>query len=510
MVESILPKRPISDSIAEQLATHTATEVYHKRSRTSNKQSAITVHMNHPLGIRPLGNLILCDNDAYVSSSQIRAKLLGYFAILPDELISLFLQTLGATELRRLGYSSRIFSAFAAQDDLWKQLFVIRAKSPHRWHGTWRRTYLEIDEENEATFQCHGFYSDTLYRPFFCASFNLTEYLQNLRTTGSESRTIPRLSQCPSKNEFDTHWAFRPFILEQHEWPTWTIKDLEREYGSLRFIQECVQWQLAVYSQYMQHNTDESPLYLFDREFADKTKLAAEYKVPDIFAADYFKVLESIRPDYQWLIIGPERSGSTFHKDPNATSAWNAVIEGEKYWIMFPPDVLPPGVFTSHDESEVTSPLSIAEWILGFHKAAMSTPGYVDGFCGAGEVLYVPSGWWHLVVNLRNTAAITQNFVPLPHVMSVLKFFHHKKDQISGFRQSQLSDDDDENEAPAMDVLSIFIQRLKDSKTLPESTIQKIDKWSNSLGESKWTKLTDEKEDSFSFGFGEGSSDEES
>jgi hypothetical protein len=97
----------------------------------------------------------------------------------------------------------------------------------------------------------------------------------------------------------------------------------------------------------MQNNTDESPLYLFDREFADKTELAAEYKVPDIFAADYFKVLESIRPDYRWLIIGPERSGSTFHKDPNATSAWNAVIEGEKYWVMFPPDVLPPGVFTS-------------------------------------------------------------------------------------------------------------------------------------------------------------------
>ncbi|KAK9241438.1 hypothetical protein V1525DRAFT_317281, partial [Lipomyces kononenkoae] len=411
-------------------------DVPKKRSKTGSKHGAIPDRTSHPLGIKPFGNLILSDNEKPCASSvQIREKFLGYFALLPDELILSVLQKLRATELRRLGYSSRIFSAFASQDDLWKLLFVSRAKSPQRWYGTWRRTYLEIEETNEARIQCHGFYSDTLYRSFFCASLNLTEYLLSVRTTRSESTKIARLSECPTKDEFDNHWAFRPFILENQEWPKWTIADLERKCGSLRFIQECVQWELSVYTQYMKHNTDESPLYLFDREFADKTELATEYKAPDIFATDYFKILESIRPDYRWLIIGPERSGSTFHKDPNATSAWNAVIEGEKYWIMFPPDVLPPGVYTSDDESEVTSPLSVAEWILLFHRAAMSTPGCVDGFCKAGEVVYVPSGWWHLVVNLSNTVAITQNFVPLPHIMSVLKFFHNKKDQISGFRQ---------------------------------------------------------------------------
>ena len=71
-------------------------------------------------------------------------------------------------------------------------------------------------------------------------------------------------------------------------------------------------------------------------------------------------------------------SGSTFHKDPNATSAWNAVITGSKYWIMFPSSSTlppPPGVFVSADQSEVTSPLSIAEWLLGFHAEARRTPG---------------------------------------------------------------------------------------------------------------------------------------
>jgi hypothetical protein len=46
--------------------------------------------------------------------------------------------------------------------------------------------------------------------------------------------------------------------------------------------------------------------------------------------------------NFRWLIIGPHRSGSSFHVDPNATCAWNAVVSGAKKWILFPPGVLNP------------------------------------------------------------------------------------------------------------------------------------------------------------------------
>src|SRR5438477_13013513 len=43
------------------------------------------------------------------------------------------------------------------------------------------------------------------------------------------------------------------------------------------------------------------------------------------------------------------------------------------------------------------------------------------------------SGWWHLVVNLSESIAVTQNFVPPSHLTSVLRFLKDKPDQISGF-----------------------------------------------------------------------------
>ena len=35
----------------------------------------------------------------------------------------------------------------------------------------------------------------------------------------------------------------------------------------------------------------------------------------------------------------------------------------------------------------------------------------IECICRAGEVVFVPNGWWHLVINLEESIAITQNYV---------------------------------------------------------------------------------------------------
>ncbi|KAL8944166.1 MAG: hypothetical protein Q9216_000590 [Gyalolechia sp. 2 TL-2023] len=252
----------------------------------------------------------------------------------------------------------------------------------------------------------------------------------------------------------------------------------------------------------MDHNDDESPLYLFDCSFVEKMALKVgercenDYWIPACFGKDLFDVLEQQRPDRRWLIIGGERSGSTFHKDPNSTSAWNAVIRGLKYWIMFPTapsNPPPPGVYVSEDQSEVTSPLSITEWLLGFHAEARKTKGCNEGLCREGEVLHVPSGWWHLVVNLEPSIAITQNFVPRAHLANTLAFMRDKPEQVSGFGND------------VKDPYALFVEKLgeKHPDLLREGLVEmerlKAGK------KRKWEELVKaDGDEGFGFGFGDG------
>lgn len=166
-----------------------------------------------------------------------------------------------------------------------------------------------------------------------------------------------------------------------------------------------------------------------------------------------------------------------------------------------PSDSPPPGVFVSDDQSEVTSPLSIAEWLLGFHAEARRAPGCMEGICEEGEVLHVPSGWWHLVVNLAPSIAITQNFVPQAHLGKVLAFLKDKPDQVSGFRND------------VEDPYRTFVEKLQKSHpAFLDEALLKAEKV-QPKGKRKWEEMKGGSEDGtntkkFSFGFGEGDEEE--
>ena len=78
------------------------------------------------------------------------------------------------------------------------------------------------------------------------------------------------------------------------------------------------------YLDYLKHQTDDSPIYLFEGSFDEDKKccrLLQEYTPPDLFQPSLFSVVkESRRPPYRWFLIGPKRSGTTVHIDPLGTS----------------------------------------------------------------------------------------------------------------------------------------------------------------------------------------------
>lgn len=350
-----------------------------------------------------------------------------------------------------------------------------------------------------------------LHRPFVCSHISLRHFAKDIPPINK----VDRLGDL-SYDEFAERWSKKPFILTRciQSWPvtrSWTLERLLSQYADVVFRAEAVDWSFATYCQYMRDNHDESPLYLFDRRFAEKMSLTvgkgegAAYWKPDCFGPDLFELLGPERPAHRWLIIGPEGSGSTFHKDPNATSAWNAVVQGAKYWIMFPPLASVPGVFVSKDSSEVTSPLSIAEWLLEFHAEARKLPDCREGVCEAGEILHVPSGWWHLVVNLEDGIALTQNFVPESHLGGVLSFLKDKADQVSGF------------ENDTCDAYGLFVERLREQRPalLEDGLRQMAEKkrrWDTVVGDDECGGDQPPKKSagfSFGFGFGDGDKDDD-
>lgn len=469
----------------------------HGESPWPVEEQVVTV-ASHPLGIKPSSN-------AYMAQKNIRTAI-GKLYSLPDDLIVQVLELLDASSLIDIGITCKFFFAFSRLEEIWKNLCIASVPSVISWRGTWRSTYLKVPMNTlPVILDCGGLYSDVLHRPFLCAQISLLPYCSNIPTRNEIAR-FPSLSQ----EDFTNHWTDTPFILTMpvQEWPvykTWSTETMLQKYGDIKFQAESVQWPLKTYVDYMKENQDESPLYLFDRSFVEKMGLpvgkghSGQYWPPSCFGEDLFSVLEHQRPDSRWLILGPERSGSTFHKDPNATSAWNAVLRGSKYWIMFPTHVNsppPPGVFVSDDQSEVTSPLSIAEWLLGFHAQARKTSGCKEGICHEGEVLHVPSGWWHLVVNIEASIAITQNFVPEKHLPDVLEFLKNQPQSISGF-----GDD-------LTDAYGLFVEKMREKHPeMLDQGMQGLERLQRG-GKRKWEQLVSgevndkaARSEGFSFGF---------
>jgi hypothetical protein len=242
---------------------------------------------------------------------------------------------------------------------------------------------------------------------------------------------------------------------------------------------------------------DESPFYLFDPVLARAMQRDGQFIVPPIFREDgegadkgtmafdwdLFGLLKDRRPDNAWIIAGPRRSGSGWHVDPNRTSAYNTVLSGRKLWMLLPPHITPPGVFISEDAGTITAPLSIAEWLTDFWQPCLRQHGKARGgddtllvdVCGPGETIYVPAGWKHLVINLDESVAFTQNFVTPAELPALLDFMKNTPDQISGFRirKERHSTSDDSGSDPEYDELddggisekkklfSLFVERLR-------------------------------------------------
>ncbi|KAJ3211144.1 hypothetical protein HDU67_004757 [Dinochytrium kinnereticum] len=428
-------------------------------------------------------------------AEMARKKHLGHFSALTDVLIHGIIATLDAKSLTTLSRVNKTFYIFARDDSVWRSLCIRAYSTPKSmpselkkkklaeaglvgeepvlsFKGNWRFTYYfpakTLGEDQAARLErarsiraspiTPPFFSDFLYNKAVRNNMNLGAFVPDFGSGTCVS--VPVVNDKKKKENAAQEFRKRfdatstPVLIKggfEYDAESWGLENLKKKFGTHRFsigTEEpsylhhgaasepmLVDMAFEDYLEYMKTQSDECPLYVFDGSYGEKApEMLSYYKTPRFFEEDFLSVLGDRRPPYRWIVAGPARSGASWHVDPLYTSAWNALVTGRKRWCLYPPTMVPPGVVVESGKKGFDAP-SALHWFLDVYPRIPLEYKPLEIVQEAGDVIFVPAGWWHAVLNLDEVnVAVTQNFVGEANLEKLLAELLMQK-QIKNFEE---------------------------------------------------------------------------
>lgn len=176
-------------------------------------------------------------------------------------------------------------------------------------------------------------------------------------------------------------------------------------------------------------------LYLKDWHFCKAFPSYKAYETPVYFKSDWLNEFwdqrSDVADDYRFVYMGPKGSWTPFHADVFRSYSWSANICGCKKWLIYPPG----------QEKYLTDRLGNLAYDITsddmndkqqFPELAKASKP-ITVIQREGEVIFVPSGWHHQVINLEDTISINHNWV---NACGVLKMWEHIQFELVKVKQS--------------------------------------------------------------------------
>lgn len=158
--------------------------------------------------------------------------------------------------------------------------------------------------------------------------------------------------------------------------------------------------------------------YIFDSLIAhpEVAKLTDDFTIPRPIE-NMYDLMHDFPPGYgpsRWFTYGSLGSGTWPHLDPIAADAWNYVARGYKWWVLFPR-----GEEENYGNLYCAEDCSAPIWNADHWFATVGISARLNEYDGMdpykrpihvlqkpGEVLYIPNGVVHAVLNLDDTIAV--------------------------------------------------------------------------------------------------------
>ena len=265
-----------------------------------------------------------------------------------------------------------------------------------------------------------------------CNSHDIPENLDDIR----KYDTLPRISCNISKEEFTKQYIIprKPVMLVGCDESWEALQKWNFHHLSSRFENDTL-WRASVgdnaldeameWGNIVNAIEDNSKFVIFDQLDRSHGKILEEdYRIPQpLQGADLYNGLLRF-PDEEygplrWFCVSNGNSGTEAHMDPVSTDAWNSIVQGHKWWVIFPDTVdknrhMSCDTACSYYKNTKYPPIRYWYSSIGMHVNKFIYPGTnqrpIQVLQSPGETIYVPYGRIHSVYNVDETIAVTANF----------------------------------------------------------------------------------------------------